>query len=391
MKIEAFPASYGDCFLITANSKHILIDGGLSGTYDNHLKRRLQQIAEEDNQIDLLIITHLHSDHIRGINKYLRQNGSSSTLEIAPIKEIWFNGLRHIHLTDRLEEELNDFTRQMLENLQEQGYGAEEDAIEGSEPISEREGISVTESIIDGGYDWNTTHFFGGAIVSDGYPKVELGDGVSLRILSPNRATLDQLDQEWEQKLRNIQRSIRITTDEILDQSYEYLLHQEQQSIREGSDQISDTTKTLSDWAEEPFQEDDCIVNKSSITFIIECNHHKALFLADGHPSSIKEALEDLNEASFDLVKVAHHGSKNNNSPELIAYINADKYLISTNGHRYNHPDMETLARIALSNNQSPKELIFNYDIAKAWQIQQLASNLNIRTPNNTPGIEINL
>ena len=48
----------------------------------------------------------------------------------------------------------------------------------------------------------------------------------------------------------------------------------------------------------------------------------------------------------FDAVKLSHHGSYNNNSPELIKLIVSDKWLVSTNGDKYNHPDMPTLAHI---------------------------------------------
>ena len=101
MNVEIFPALYGDCFLINIDNKHILIDCGFEHTYDKYLKPRLQEINKHDNEgIDLLVITHLHSDHILGVNKLLAENGCSEIPQIVPIREIWYNGLKHVHLSE---------------------------------------------------------------------------------------------------------------------------------------------------------------------------------------------------------------------------------------------------------------------------------------------------
>lgn len=51
IKIKIFPAFYGDCFLISIHEEekviNILIDGGLSKTYEDYLKPILTEIAKE--------------------------------------------------------------------------------------------------------------------------------------------------------------------------------------------------------------------------------------------------------------------------------------------------------------------------------------------------------
>jgi len=40
--LEVFPASFGDCFLISYNGKHILVDCGFIFTYRKYLKEKQQ-------------------------------------------------------------------------------------------------------------------------------------------------------------------------------------------------------------------------------------------------------------------------------------------------------------------------------------------------------------
>jgi len=56
---------YGDCILITRGGRKILIDGGHPGDTDS-IRSQLKQILGQDPpfEIDLLIVTHCHSDHI---------------------------------------------------------------------------------------------------------------------------------------------------------------------------------------------------------------------------------------------------------------------------------------------------------------------------------------
>lgn len=120
---------------------------------------------------------------------------------------------------------------------------------------------------------------------------------------------------------------------------------------------------------DEPFVEDSSIPNESSISFLFEYQGKKILFLADSHPTAIAKFLKENgysreNQLEVDLVKVSHHGSKMNVSPELLETIRCRDYLISTNGKRHAHPDKAALARIITSNSKKTR-LYFNYDIAK--------------------------
>jgi beta-lactamase superfamily II metal-dependent hydrolase len=47
-----------------------------------------------------------------------------------------------------------------------------------------------------------------------------------------------------------------------------------------------------------------------------------------------------------DVVKVPHHGSRNNVGPDLLAAITAERYVFSIDGGIYGHPDPVAVARI---------------------------------------------
>jgi hypothetical protein len=60
-----------------------------------------------------------------------------------------------------------------------------------------------------------------------------------------------------------------------------------------------------------------------------------------------------------ELVKISHHGSKANNSVEMLELIKSSKYIISTNGDKHAHPNKQFLARLASVNKDC--EIYFNY------------------------------
>lgn len=85
MHIEFLQAGTGDSIWISHNTKNIVIDGGKSTSAI--IKRYGKMPQGED--IDLLVVTHIDSDHIAGIIAlvdFLKKKN-----EIGRLKQIWFN------------------------------------------------------------------------------------------------------------------------------------------------------------------------------------------------------------------------------------------------------------------------------------------------------------
>ena len=69
MIIEVLPAGSGDSIIVSfdKNSKqHMIIDCGFKDTYQKYLEARLNEYAQQNHRINLLVITHIDKDHIGG-------------------------------------------------------------------------------------------------------------------------------------------------------------------------------------------------------------------------------------------------------------------------------------------------------------------------------------
>lgn len=65
-------SSQGNCLLVKTPQQQILIDAGLSG---KKIKNLLASIGQDITQINALLVTHEHSDHVRGVGVLARRYG----------------------------------------------------------------------------------------------------------------------------------------------------------------------------------------------------------------------------------------------------------------------------------------------------------------------------
>jgi phosphoribosyl 1,2-cyclic phosphodiesterase len=64
--------SRGNCTLVQGGRTRILVDAGFSGV---ETERRLRQAGESLDSIDLILVTHEHSDHVGGVGPIARKRG----------------------------------------------------------------------------------------------------------------------------------------------------------------------------------------------------------------------------------------------------------------------------------------------------------------------------
>ncbi len=81
--ITLFSSSSGNCTLITNNDTKILVDAGVSMA---KITTSLSKVNTEPSEIDAVLITHEHSDHISGLNVFCKKHSphiyaNSKTLE----------------------------------------------------------------------------------------------------------------------------------------------------------------------------------------------------------------------------------------------------------------------------------------------------------------------
>lgn len=105
--------------------------------------------------------------------------------------------------------------------------------------------------------------------------------------------------------------------------------------------------------------------NKASIAFELETwSGAKFLMLGDAEYGDYVDGLnvvhKNIDEClEYGLVKLSHHGSKNNFHPDLLGAVHAKFYVVSTNGKKYGHPDKDVLAQIVAKSDSS---ILFNYE-----------------------------
>ena len=379
ISIELFPAGNGDAILLDFGQELLLIDGGFTSTFRDHLKPRLMELHNAGRRLSKFVVTHIDADHISGAIAFIKENGPSETPAIIGIDEVWFNSYRHLHFKDKeagvVEGELPDI--KIVGGLEST------EADDDDQLVSYRQGSGLGHHILKNGYPWNTT-FKGLAVKADLPLKIPLGPEAVLTLLGPTQEALDRMANKWYKYL--IKRfEGQINEDAYFDDAFELMMEEMRQAAladAEMADQESLVSARM-DWVEENavdwVVEDNSPTNGSSIIFLLEYNGKKMLFLGDAIPGQVIEQLKLLPETQFpmelEVLKVAHHGAWSNNSPELIKMLRAKNYLFSSNGRNHHHPHFETMAWILKSHDSGTKKnMVFNYnqgerllDIDESW------------------------
>lgn len=369
--IEMFPALEGDCFLISLGEEektHILIDGGFGETYESFLKNRLQELTVRGEHLALVVVTHIDADHIGGLLELFEENNSSLNPDIIHIDEVWHNSYKHLQFYKENEGALGWKEKSILSDIIAKGSIKTKRFANESRDISAEQGSTLAGLLYSGGYNWNK-QFDGKAINCEVKNLVSLNSDVSIRILSPNYEKLKRLEKYWLKELRKEKYDFKITNDKLFDDAFEfYMMKQEEIEEYEASKNISHKKKNsdLEIYLDKKMSYDNSPVNGSSISFVIEYQGKKLLFLGDSHPRIIELEIQKLiveigYNPIFDLIKVSHHGSHRNTSKKLLEIIDSDIFLFSTNGERNNHPNLETVARIVCRETDKKRLLLFNY------------------------------
>lgn len=323
--LEVLPARYGDCILLAYGSnpvRRILIDGGAPGVYRQALKPRLQQLSDDEREFELLVVTHVDYDHIRGIIE-LAQDES---LTFAA-RDVWFNGYRHIPQPP------------------------------GPEVLAGKHGELLTDIILKNGHNWNSHGFDGNAVVipeSGTPPRIEFDDGLAITLMGPTIPMLADLREDWEKSCEDIDITPGELDEARAEGCFALLGEEERAEARKRPD--------IEQLLREAFTEDHSSANGSSIACLVEYGDYRVLLAGDAHPSTLVDSIKRLGDTRLrlDLCKLPHHGSRGSVSAELIQHLDCEHYIFSSNGDQFQHPHPEAVARVIGHGGDNPK-LWFNY------------------------------
>jgi hypothetical protein len=356
-----YPAGNGDAFLLSAAGTNILVDGGYPQTFNEHIAHDLSELSSKGENLDLLITSHIDADHISGLIRFLSLNGSSDSPRIVPIRNIWHNSLRS--LTVKSDARIQASDQEILEAIHRRGhsFSAEIEQTESSATeISARQGSSLASLIHDGGYQWNG---------SDGTTKISVEHtGIfnlrsgKIHVIAPTQQRLSELLKWWKKQLRRMGYKGATDAGSFIDDAFEFICEHAGESATSRPVILSaGSHKSL----EDAYEPDSSITNGSSIATIIELGGVRILMLADAWAEDTVQVLRELQlqgcSMVFDAIKISHHGSLRNTSPELLQLVDAPRYIVSSNGAAHGHPDIEVLTAIVDRPAPFTRTLYFNY------------------------------
>ena len=324
-RIEMLPAGHGDALWIEYGNEletnRILIDGGTVSTYP-HLLQRVEQVPGNERYFELVVLTHVDADHIEGLLRLFADN----PIPCKPDR-VLFNGWRQMEPAHGLLGPLQgEFLSALLAVRARDAWKAE------GPPL---------------------------VVPDDGpLPVINLRGGMKLTLLSPSWPKLKAMADEWR---KTIDKAGFKPGD--LDAAWAILAGKKKFLPEEG---LLGATPELDEKLREGFRPDHAKANGSSLAFLAEYGGKSALLLGDAHPDVIHDSLRRLcqernqEKLAVDVVKLSHHGSKNNTSPEMLEGLDCSRYLVSTNGSHFDHPDEICMQRVIQFG--KPGELVFNYD-----------------------------
>lgn len=349
--VEALSVRHGDATLVEwsdgPDRHRLLVDGGPVTTYPV-LHDRLASLDPDDRHLDVVVLTHVDADHVEGLLKLL----NDASLQVT-VGDVWFNGYRHLPADE-------------LGGVQGDMFGA----------LLEARGLP-----------WNA-HFDGGAVrrPTGGLPPVvALPAGLSVTVLGPTDRELAALRPVWR---RECQRA------GLVPGSVEDALTALRSRARLNPlDTYLGTTADLSALAATSTAADSSAANATSITLLLERAGRSALLAGDATPDVLRAGLEallaqrDLPALHVDLFKVPHHGSERNVTVEVVRLVDADTYLISTDGSYHGHPGVVAMARL-LHHGTPGGTVVFTHESAttRPWGAEELRRRSGHRAVYPTPG-----
>ena len=358
--VEMLPAYIGDALWVEygdpASPSRILIDGGLVGTVDV-IEKKIREAAEKEGgrcHIELLVLSHVDADHIEGLIKLLGKK--NLPLDIG---DLWFNGWRHLPDPDATEDEF----------------------------LGAKQGEFLAALIRERGLPWNEA--FGGDTVyvpradHGPLPRHPLPGGMELVLMSPTFKELLKLSRKWEDELDDAG---------LLHASHEELLDalKEDRKFAPDDDFLGDEID-VQELVELGPRKDRSAANGSSIAFVGSFEGKRCLFSGDAYWTVLRDSAERLaqeereDRLALDAFKIPHHGSRNNIGDDLLAVLDCRRFLVSTNGRQFKHPDDEAIARLVGGKwrpdpaGDRPVDLLFNYrtKFNEKWDSSQLRGEWN--------------
>lgn len=338
-EISLLPARQGDAIWVRwgrADSPHqMLVDMGTLQT-GRAIRRQLEELPASRRGFELLVVTHVDSDHIGGVISGLVDE---EPLDGLAFKDVWFNGYGHL----RGEQVL---------------------PAPGLLPMGPAQGEQFARWLQ--GQPWNRA-FLGWPvrrIPGEAPMRIPLAGGLTLTVLGPTQERLSEFIDTWETEVaKALERgSLELIADPGPGSGLtpSGLIELGRQPPRKPNLPDQAALRRL---ASRHQGSDPSKANGSSIVLLLEYRGHSVLLSGDAFSSDLVEAIRELSPDApleLDAFKLPHHGSRQNVHADLVDAVHCSHWLVSTDGTQHYHPDAEAMARILLHARPTQPTLFFN-------------------------------
>jgi beta-lactamase superfamily II metal-dependent hydrolase len=368
MKLTVYPSGKGDCMLLESGGKRMLIDGGVPSSFREEVLPDLSKSKKKP--LDCIYLSHIDDDHIGGLLALVdaiyewrvfelrkgKKPPSKAPRDPEPpqVLKIWHNAftdllgenaapvaaalaetstiLSGLDAPDSLEQEVRDIHDNLAESTRQ--------ALQ----LSFRVGADQLGIDVNPEYDGELM------FVQKKKPALKLGK-TTFTLLGPFDRDLDKLRQEWNDWLRKNRTTVtslrsraRSDAGGLIASADDFL----RPMMTEASElAASIIAKTLGD------RKSVTTPNLASLMFLAEEGARKVLLTGDGHADDLLSGLEKAKKITpkgglhLDVLKVQHHGSEHNMTPDFAKRITADHYVFCGNGFSTNPEEtvVDLLAR----------------------------------------------
>lgn len=357
MKIRIFQSDKGDCLLLRTQAKgNILIDGGMSRSYKDHVRPFLGRMRDREEELDLVYVSHIDQDHIAGIlqlvndemdwRRFLFQsNTANGRINIrAPglkrppkVQQVWHNAFHTLIIQNRgaiedlLAASSRIWSRVISDKELQEAAGKANGLV-----TSKREAVKLSNRLSTRQLAIPLNSAFGGKLaLRPSSPEEIFIAGVSIRVLGPSKADMEKLRKAWNKWLNKN----RETIDSL------------REKAEEDAESIGNNTATLSAFLSNSSNRGGVTLpNLASLMLYVDEGGDSLLLTGDGHAEDILTGLEQQGLMRADgtchvrALKIPHHGSSHNFEPkrDFFRRVTADHYIFCGDGSNTN-PELDVL------------------------------------------------
>ena len=356
------PVDNGDCHfirLIDGEDQYVIMVD--CGSFNDSVQAYIE--SECRKHIDILVVTHIDDDHIKGVITMLNKYKDDDAFQT---DRIWFNSYQSTGAeeTRKLTPEETKVILRLKSDLKHKlkPYTGE---------ISTNQSMTLAETILSvPKYEkaWNLR------AITTSTPVQRLGRWGKISFVSPSPERLKDLMKDYakwiyEHLYRKLGANEKYEGSENI---FEILIRYadvNKHILSEGQVSAAETlTESLLREKSKPSRLDDSPTNGSSIAFVWKKGRHRILMLGDAWADEVTKGLlkafsKGRYPLLFDFVKVSHHASAANTTSTLLDHIDSKDWFISgyTNSKKEH---LKTVSRIILqpfiSNRVNIRNLHFN-------------------------------